>query len=162
MPVGGPKQQTYKAEIVITGTDSLTDTMQIINTSNFTGLVMIPTTNGLLEYNAINGEVTFLQRGYVDILAILNAHALQASVEFHALLEKYNGISWIQAALIKEVLVAIQPSQISIAGNIYVEKGHKIRFCSKKASGNIDFVTETIGGNVIPAGIITLVLHNKI
>lgn len=162
MPTGIEKQNTYRAEILMTGSGSLSDNFQILSKTSFSGLVFTLNGNNLISFNENNGEFSFLQRGFIDIEAIINAQALQASAEFYGLLEIYRGVSWERAPLRKEVLTAIEPSQVMIKGSVYVEKNYKIRFCSKKASGNIDILTEYENGNIIPAGIITFLLHKKL
>jgi hypothetical protein len=162
MPTGIKKQNTYKAEIIITGTDSLLSDLTVLNSNNFSNFIFTINGNNLINFNSITGEVSFFQRGYIDIEALINAQALQASAEFFALLEINKGSGWEHAPLRKEVLVAIEPSQILIKGNVYVEKNHKIRICTKKDSGNIDIITEYINGDIIPAAVINFLLYTKI
>jgi hypothetical protein len=159
-----------RAHTVITGTSRNISTVdfEIINTTNFAGLTITPSLDGMITYNALAGVTTLLDSGVLEMDATINAQADQAAAEF-TLVPEFNeqGAGWVPGVPRKEVLTAIKPSQLSFHGTKHFFKGDQIRFCVKAASGNVLFKTETIdpGGpleSVLPAAIIYLKLTREV
>jgi hypothetical protein len=155
-----------KANVIILGNSRNLSTVnfEVINTTNFANLSIIPNLDGLMTYNTSDGITTLLDDGVLEMDATMNAQADQAAAEFIMVPEfNENGAGWVSGVPRKEVLTAIKPSQLSFHGTKEFKKGDQIRFCVKAASGNISFKTETIdpGGpleTILPAAIIYLKL----
>ena len=154
------------ATIIITGNSkTLSGSPEVVNTVNFPNLSFSVSGNGLLTFDETTGIIEILVDGILQISAVINALAIQASGDF-IMIPEYNEQNggWYPSAPRKEVLTAIKPTQVLLQGSKKFLKNDLIRFNTYAGSGSIALKTEIVnqGGplqTVLPSAILYFTMN---
>jgi hypothetical protein len=161
--IGNGLKLTHFARLVITGDQSIPNSLTCVDVTNFNLLTFTPELNGLVEYNAVTGVFTFKNFGLVDIAATLNIDTTTGITEVEVITEYDEGAGFTKRNARTAELPIIGSKQTVLEGTLErVEPGHRIRFFVRSPNASASFKTRELDDtSVVPAAILHLKLFAK-